>query len=240
MLKPEVKIFDTGTLLVESLSEHVKDKIHKKTGNFYMALSGGSTPKLWFQHLSGYHLNDVEWGKVQLFWGDERCVPYNDPESNYGVTRKLLLEHVPVPPENIHPVATELNPENAAKDYQEKLIKIFPGNQKVPAFDLIILGMGEDGHTASIFPWEIELWDANSLCVVGHHPDTGQSRVSFSGKLINHAHEIIFLVMGEKKADKVAEIIAGKPEAADYPASLVSPESGQLFWFIDKLAASKL
>jgi len=199
-----------------------------------MAFSGGSTPKSWFDYLAENHAEDIPWERLQIFWGDERFVPPDDPESNYGMTKKHLLEKIKIPEENLHRILGELDPASAAEQY-EKELKDNLGDK--PVFDLIILGMGDDGHTASIFPHEIKLWDSERLCVVATHPISVQKRVSFTGKVINNATAVTFMVTGENKSERVREIINEEPNSVYYPASLVKPNKGTLHWFIDHEAA---
>ena len=166
----------------------------------------------------------------------KRCVPPNDTESNYKMTFDHLLSKVNFPEQNVHRVKGELNVNEACKDYIDEIDKTIGKVNDLPQFDIVILGMGADGHTASIFPYQIELWDSEDICVPAKHPESGQERVSFSGNLINNAKEIYFLVTGIDKAEKVAEIINQKNNYLSYPASLVKSP----LWFLDEEAASQL
>lgn len=239
MNKQKVLIFENMQGLVEAFTLHFINLLKLKEGIFRVALSGGSTPKYWFEELAKNHQHDIEWGRVHFYWGDERCVPPSDAESNYGMTTRFLLDHIDIPKENIHRIFGERNPEEAARIYRDELDK-FADQSSVPTFDLIVLGMGEDGHTASIFPHQIELWDSDDFCVVATHPTSGQQRVSFTGKVINQARSVAFLVTGEKKAEKIMEIMEKKKVSDSYPASHVSPENGELYWFLDKLATAQI
>lgn len=239
MKHPIFNISESTDILIEEFTGFFKKLVLQKKGDFHVALSGGSTPKAWFDHLATHHKNDIPWDRVHLYWGDERCVPPNDADSNYGMTKKHLLDHVPIPRQNIHRIEGELLPQRAAKQYSQLLAKQLPMDIS-PIFDLVILGMGDDGHTASIFPHEISLWDAREFCVVATHPESGQQRVSFSGQVINAAREVAFLVTGENKAQKFDEIFHEKPGAGRYPAFLVAPTVGQLTWFLDERAAKNI
>jgi len=239
MEEPVVLVFENINQLVKGLSEHFMKLLKSSQGIFNLALSGGNTPKAWFEDLAKNHANDIDWNKVHIFWGDERCVPPEDMESNFGMTKTFLLDHISIPSQNIHRIHGELNPEEEAEWYERELMENFSGNN-YPVFDLIILGMGEDGHTASIFPYQIDLWKSDKFCVAAAHPATGQQRISLTGKVINNAKSVVFLITGEKKAVKIKEIIYGEPAASAYPASMVNPVNGQLFWFLDKQAASQL
>ncbi|RIV68420.1 6-phosphogluconolactonase [Flagellimonas aequoris] len=207
---------------------------------FHVALSGGSTPKIVFDVLAENFADQVDWGKVHFYWGDERCVPPTDAESNYKMTVEHLFSKIDVPHENINRILGERDPNGEAMRYANLLEIDLNRVDGIPQFDLVILGMGDDGHTASIFPHEIELWNAADHCVVATHPDSGQKRVSINGKVINTAKEVAFLVTGASKAEKVEAVIE-KTEGSDvYPASLVNPKSGRLIWFLDEEAAAKL
>ncbi len=227
-----LQIFDTknelavyfGQLLYErSLT---KDKIT-------IALSGGSTPKAIFDELALKFKDKIDWKKIHLFWGDERCVPPTDDESNYKMTYDHLLNKVSIPKENIHRVPGEKSVDEATAFYIDHLINNLPIINGIPQFDIVLLGMGTDGHTASIFPYQIDLWDNENICVPAQHPDSGQNRVSLSGKIINHAREVFFLVTGNDKAGKVDEIQNQKGDFRNYPASLVK----DAVWLLDKEAA---
>ena len=239
MNEHEKKIYSDGKGLAVGFTGLLNKILASKSGKINIALSGGSTPRLWFEYLVANTAQDIEWDRLVLFWGDERCVPPDHSESNYGMTRKFLLDHIKIPEENVHRIKGELDPEEAALSYGLELSDHFK-KAEVPQFDLLILGLGDDGHTASIFPHEIKLWNSSDLCVVATHPETGQKRVSLSGKVINSAKNVAFLVAGWKKAERLAEIVNRVPIASQYPASLVNPINGKLYWYLDEQAASNL
>lgn len=204
----------------------------------HIALSGGSTPKIVFDELARNYATAVDWKKVHLYWGDERCVPPTDTDSNYKMTVDYLLSKIDIPESNIHRIKGEKDPQEEAIRYGKVLQEELPPSADgFPQFDLVILGMGDDGHTASIFPHEIDLWHSDANCVVAVHPDSGQQRVSITGKIINSAEAVVFLVTGENKAEKVKEIITKSGNFEEYPASLVAPSSDNLHWFLDVSAA---
>ncbi|MCL4165191.1 UNVERIFIED_CONTAM: hypothetical protein GTU68_045343 [Idotea baltica] len=153
------------------------------------------------------------------------------------MTKKFLFDHIDIPKENIHRVPGELDPTEASDVYAKEICENL-NNDKVPVFDLMILGMGDDGHTASIFPHQIDLWNSKNFCVVATHPVSGQHRVSLTGKVINAASSIAFLVTGANKAEKVREILSKDKIASSYPASLVNPDN--LVWFLDGAAAAEI
>jgi 6-phosphogluconolactonase len=203
----------------------------------HVALSGGSTPLAVFRQLVNATRKE-EWSHVHLYWGDERCVPAGDPQSNYGNTRKLFIEPVNFPDQQIHPIRGEDDPEEEAERYSRLLMEKLPVEKGFPVFDWIWLGMGEDGHTASIFPNQIELWKSDQPCVVTEHPATGQKRISITGGVINAAHRVAFLVSGRSKSSVVNEIVMKEGRYLEYPAFYVAPDSGNLEWYLDMDATS--
>lgn len=212
----------------------------KDYGTFHVALSGGSTPKLIFDVLADQYGETIDWSQIHFYWGDERCVSPMDEQSNFKMTKDHLFSKIKVPKENIHRVLGENQPMGEAMRYANLLEINLDRVDEIPQFDLVLLGMGDDGHTASIFPHEMELWQADDHCVVATHPDSGQKRVSINGKVINKAKEVIFLVTGDTKAQKVKEIHGKLGNYKKYPAALVQPESGKLTWFLDEAATSLL
>lgn len=230
----EVKVYKDKHVVAKEFSEFLAERIAANK-NYSVALSGGSTPKIVFDYLAE-HFKDLTWSNVHFYWGDERCVPPADADSNYKMTVDHLLSKISIPEENIHRVLGENDPKVEAKRYDQLLVDNLKSSEGVPQFDLVILGMGSDGHTASIFPHEIKLWDSESNCEVAIHPDSGQRRVSLTGKVINNAKEVAFLVTGTDKKEKITEIFSESESSKQYPASLVAPSSGKLFWFLDEAA----
>lgn len=206
----------------------------------HVALSGGSTPKVIFDYIAEELGDDILWDNINFYWGDERCVDPSDPESNYKMTVDHLLSKIDMPEENIFRVKGENDPEEEAIRYSKLLDKELPKVNGIPQFDLVMLGMGDDGHTVSIFPDSIGLWNATENCVVAVHPDSGQKRVTITGKIVNNAKEIAFLVTGASKAEKVKEIVMLEGDYEKYPASLVKPKSENLTWYLDQEAAKDL
>ena len=235
----DLKIYKDKQEVAKQFSSYFVDQLKDKA-TFHVALSGGSTPKIVFDVLADNFAGKVDWNKVHFYWGDERCVPPSDDESNYKMTVDHLFSRIEVPKENINRILGEKAPNGEALRYANLLEIDLERVEGVPQFDLVILGMGDDGHTASIFPHEIALWDAEDHCVVATHPDSGQKRVSINGKVINTAKEVAFLVTGASKAEKVEAVVEKTEGSGAYPASLVNPASGNLVWFLDEEAASKL
>ncbi len=218
------------------LFESVAGKEH-----FTVALSGGSTPKLLFQLWASEHRNAVDWSKIRFFWGDERCVPPNHEESNYGMTKSLLFNHIDLPEEYVHRVIGEADPTAEAVRYSAEISDNTEAHlDGYPVFDLVILGMGSDGHTASIFPHQMELLQVHEFCAVATHPESGQKRVSITGNVINRANAVAFLVTGASKQEKVASILGHQEDAMQYPAAHIQPKSGDLHWFLDEAAYGNL
>ncbi len=230
----EIKVYKDKKEVAKEFSEFLAERIASNK-NYSVALSGGSTPKIVFDYLAEHYKN-IEWSDVHFYWGDERCVPPTDDDSNYKMTVEHLLSKISIPAQNIHRVLGENDPKKEAKRYDDLLVNTLPEANGIPQFDLVILGMGSDGHTASIFPHEIALWDSPANCEVAVHPDSGQKRISLTGRVINNAKEVTFLVTGADKKENVTEILAKSELSKAYPASLVAPTSGKLFWFLDEAA----
>lgn len=209
---------------------------------FVVALSGGSTPRALYSLLASPGYNErIPWPHVQLYWGDERCVPPHHPDSNFHMVQETLLANITIPRENFHRIAGELEYRVAAADYEEQLKKLFrlPAGA-LPRFDLILLGLGEDGHTASLFPGGDAL-DARQNLVVATFVEKLQAhRVTLTLPVINQAAEILFLVAGKDKSAVVKQIVGEQPDAAELPAAKVQPESGRLTWLITQDAAADL
>jgi len=201
-----------------------------------VALSGGSTPKLMFQVLAGQFRDDVPWSNVHFFWSDERHVAPDDPESNYRMAAEALLSHVPVTTDNVHRIRGE-SPDAAAaaSEYEQTLRDVT--QQALPRLDLIFLGLGTDGHTASIFPGSEVLNETKRLVAAPYVEKFKSYRITMTLPLLNNGASIVFLVSGAEKAEIVNSILQGEHK---YPAQAVNPTQGELIWMLDKDAASKL
>ncbi|MCX6149346.1 MAG: 6-phosphogluconolactonase [Ignavibacteriales bacterium] len=242
MKKQKIKIFPSIEKLAINSAEFLKSKIEKiPDGNFFtMALSGGSTPKQIFKYISENYSGKINWNKIKLFWVDERCVPPDHIDSNYKMIYDSFLVKVPIPEKNIFRIHGEANPNEEAKRYAEIIKDNVQRENNVPSFDLVLLGLGEDGHTASIFPNQLGLFHSTDLCIVSKHPQTNQNRITLTGKIINNAKLIVFLVTGDNKARIASEIIEGQNSTKIFPAKLVIPSNGELIWMLDKTAAQLL
>ncbi len=239
MIKDETYIYKNTQQLSIGFTQFLINEVIKDKLSVNIALSGGSTPKAIFDYWASRFKDEIPWEKIKFFWGDERCVPPDDEMSNYGMTKKHLFDHIKIPAKNIFRIQGEDVPSDEAKRYSKVLEQQSGDINNTPELDLIILGLGDDGHTASIFPHEINLWDSNQDCVVAQHPETGMKRISFTGKVINNASKVIFLVTGENKAQKVKSIIKNRNDFKNkYPGARVNPKNQILYWFMDEKAAS--
>ncbi|MBI4525986.1 MAG: 6-phosphogluconolactonase [Deltaproteobacteria bacterium] len=210
-----------------------------ESGRFVAALSGGSTPRRLYSVLASSEFqNKILWSNVHLFWGDERCVPADHPESNYRMVNDVLLSKVPVPKENIYRIQGEKPPEVGAREYEQNLRAFFQvsGNQ-FPRFDLILLGLGEDGHTASLFPGSSVLRETNRWVVALYVERLATHRLTLTLPVLNKAANVFFLVTGQNKASILRRILSDREPSQDIPARLVQPANGNLVWWVDRKAA---
>lgn len=204
----------------------------------YIALSGGSTPQLLFDIIAKEYAGALDWKKLHFFWVDERCVSADNPESNYGNAFRILFSKIDIPKENLHPVHGGEDPINEVVRYTGEILSFVPCIHNLPVFDLILLGMGNDGHTASIFPGQMDLFETNAICSISRHPETKQCRITLTGKVINNGANLIFLITGSNKADILKSVIAGNENPFLFPAKNIKPQNGTLSWYIDNEAAS--
>ena len=208
-------------------------------GRFAVALSGGETPRRTYQLLAQEpYRSQVPWDGVHLFWSDERCVPRTDPRSNALMTQVALLSHVPLPRQNIHPIHCNGSAQQAADAYATELAGFFKGS--APRFDLVLLGLGDDGHTASLLPESSALQETVRWTAVAKRPEESFSRVTLTAPILNQAAVTLFLVSGEGKAVMLKNIMQGHDAPRPYPAQLIRPLSGDVRWFVDQRAASRL
>jgi 6-phosphogluconolactonase len=225
--------------LVEMVGEAVAARGHAR-----IAISGGSTPKAAFKLLADPNQpwrGRMPWDDLDIFWVDERTVPPDDPGSNYRMTREALLDHVPLHPDQVHRMEGELEPEVAASRYESELRNSFrlEGAQS-PRFDLVALGMGDDGHTASLFPHTEALHEMSRLVVANQVPQKDTWRITLTWPVINHASSVFFLIAGADKAPLVHEVFIGARDPERLPSQLIWPSSGILTLFLDKAAAALL
>lgn len=241
MKKATLHVFKSPEVLANQFANLMMSWVEKNSGNaFHLAISGGKSPDLLFSELAARYTNSEVWQNLHFWWVDERIVAPTDPESNFGVAERLLFTNIPIPERNIHRIKGENNPETEALSYSSQIQDKLTQKSGWPVFDLILLGMGDDGHTASIFPNQMELLESNQVCAVAIHPVSGQKRVTLTGKVINNAQKVCFLITGSGKAERLSEILNNKTNAALLPAAHIRPENGQLFWYVDESAAKSL
>lgn len=205
----------------EAIAEH---------GRFTVALTGGSTPKnIYALMATPEYARKADWRRIELFWGDERCVPPDDPQSNFGMAQRALIAHVPVPPENVHRMRGELEPELAAAEYEKLLRDVVPDG-----FDLIILGMGSNAHIASLFPHSPLLQEKIRWVAAPYVAEVKMSRITLTPAAINRAREVVFWVAGEAKREAVQRVLHGRRDPDLLPAQIVAP-AGEVTWMIGPL-----
>jgi 6-phosphogluconolactonase len=231
-------VFDNPQSVAVAVAEWIANRIAETTDVFRMALSGGNTPRLLYQRLaSPEYRNRIEWRRVELFWGDERFVPHNDPRSNYRMARETLLAHAPVLIDHIHPIPTEGDPDIAARKYEGVLKGIYGADslsQSRPLFDLVLLGLGDDGHTASLFPGSPALDEHTHWVLAVEGKD--EPRITLTYPTLQSAGAVVFVADGADKADAVARVRSGDKTL---PAARLKAR-GEVLWFIDRAAASAL
>jgi 6-phosphogluconolactonase len=214
-------------------------------GRFTFVLSGGSTPRSLFTLLADPQesfRDRIAWSAVHVFWGDERCVPPDHPESNYRMARESLLDHVPIPAANVHRIAAE-NPDAAAAAalYDNELALFFAlAERELPRFDLVLLGLGPDGHTASLFPGNAAVHETERRVIAPFVEKFNTHRITLTAPVLNHAAVVIFLVSGAEKAAALAAVVEGARQVDLYPAQIIQPDDGVLVWLVDDAAAEGL
>jgi 6-phosphogluconolactonase len=199
-------------------------------GRFAVALSGGSTPRLLYEQLV---TQPIDWQRVHIFWGDERCVPPDHPDSNYGMAQRALLSHINIPAQNVHRLQGELNPAQAAQRYEDELRTFFGA---APCFDLILLGLGSDAHTASLFPHTPALHEQQRWVAAQYVENLQADRLTLTLPIINHAANIIFLIAGHDKAAALQSVWHGPRDPDRFPAQSIMPTIGRVTWLVDRAA----
>ncbi len=226
------------------LFTHAAEQAVAARGRARIAISGGSTPKAVFALLADPqqpYLARIPWDKLQLFWVDERCVGPTDPESNYGMTKKAMLDAVPLPASQVHRMEGELDPEDGAARYEAEIRNGFKlEGAETPTFDLIILGLGPDGHTASLFPHTEGLNNMTNIVIANHVPQKDTWRLTLTWPVITQGREVAFLIEGDEKADMIKTVWAGTYDPESWPAQLIRPASGKLTLLLDQAAAAKI
>lgn len=240
MEKPILKVFDDVDQLLNSLAAFlikVANEAIEEKGEFTFSLSGGNSPKRLYELLaSEAYKYEVDWNKARFFFGDERYLPSNSPQSNYLMVKIALFDPLAIPKSNIHIVNTSLSPEEAAQAYHEELRSHF-GDRPIQ-FDFILLGLGDNVHTASLFPYTAVLLDRQPSVKAVFVKELDAYRITFNAPLINQANHIAFLVYGENKAEAVRHALGKEQDIEKYPAQLIHPDHGLVYWFLDEEAAS--
>lgn len=205
-----------------------------------IAISGGSTPIALFKILASNFSKIINWSLINIFWVDERCVPPLDIDSNYRSAKIQLFDKIAIPANNIFRILGEDKPEDESIRYSDTLNKIVASKNGLPNFDMVLLGIGNDGHTASIFPDQLELLTVDKVCSLAFHPLSGQKRITLTGRVINNASEVIYFVTGENKSGIISDILAEPKKAKHYPAFHIKALNGITSYYLDKDAAKEL
>jgi 6-phosphogluconolactonase len=238
-----ILVFETPDQLALAAAERFveySNELLDMNERFSVALAGGNTPRGVYELLANERFkNRVKWPQVYLFFGDERCVPPEHPDSNYAMVNEALISKVPIPAENVHRIIGEGNANENALAYEEQLRAFFAG-LRWPRFDLVLLGMGEDGHTASLFPSSAALQEMSRWVVPTRNEQLGQDRITLTVPVFNHGRRVMFLVTGKKKAQRLRDVLHPQPGSAPLPVQAIKPIEGMLEWLVDAEAASLL
>ena len=231
-----IELIHTGITpeeLAEFFAERLLLWIDEHTQNIYhIALSGGKTPTVLYELLAEKYQTLIPWEKIHFWWSDERMVPPESSESNFKLANDLLISKLNVPEHHIHRIRGEADPIEEVRRYEAEIRSMLPMRNQIPLFDLILLGLGLDGHTASIFPGQLHLFETEKLVELSMHPVTSQVRITFTGKLLNSSWKIAFLVTGKTKANVLSQILHHHKGSEIFPASHIRPK-GELHWFVD-------
>ncbi len=242
-LLKNLQIYDSIEALVTALSEAIARRVEEvltEKDHFDLVLTGGNTPRPLFKYLTENYRNKIPWGKIRFYWSDERYVPHNDPQSNFGMAKETLLDYVPINPNNVFPMPTTfIDPEEARNSYERLLRSHF--NSLVPHFDLALLGLGEDCHVASLFPRTIQLSETKHWVVTSISPKEPLQRLSLTFPAINGSRMIYFLATGEGKAEPLNKALSKEHiEIQDCPARGVKPTDGEIVWWVDRAAGNRI
>ncbi|MGH7949278.1 MAG: 6-phosphogluconolactonase [Candidatus Binataceae bacterium] len=244
MSNPQIQVLaDAQSLYVRAAEEiaHIAGEAVCTHGEFRLCLAGGSTPAATYELLATRFNHSIDWSEVQFFWGDERCVPPDDPASNFGMANRTLLASLTLRPDQVHRISGELPPEEGAALYEQELkhaLSLAAG--EFPSFDLVLLGVGENRHTASLFPGSAAIHESQRLAVAVHLDAAHPNRVTITPPVINSAQRVMFLVAGDSKAEAVRDVISGPRDPDRCPAQIVAPRDGEILWLLDRAAAKLL
>ncbi len=246
-LQVTYRVYKDPEALARAAAEHFAERVQQsvaKRSRARLAISGGSTPKATFSLLADPNEpygREIPWDKVELFWVDERTVGPDNPDSNYRMTNEALLSKVALSPEHVHRMEGELDPEEAAAKYESLIRREFRlEGAEVPRFDVVWLGMGDDGHTASLFPHTEGVGEHGRIAFANHVPQKDTWRISLSAPVINEGLDVVFLIAGEDKAEPLERVFFGEYDPATTPTQLIQPKSGSLLFLLDEKAAAKL
>lgn len=234
-----IQVFSTPELLADAVARQIADRgaeAISATGRFTLALAGGSTPRAAYDRLATHH-PQLDWHRTHVFWGDERCVPPEDPRSNYRMAREALLDRVPIPQRQIHRIRGEAEPAQAAAEYEQELGAL---GHETPALDLVLLGLGEDGHTASLFPGQPAVHETTHRVLAVLDPAGTLWRVTLTPPILNAARHVTFVVAGASKATRLRQVLEGPFTPALLPAQAIRPAQERLTWMVDEAAAGEL
>jgi 6-phosphogluconolactonase len=237
-----IRVYNDLEALSQAAAEHFTLQSRQASlicGRFSVALSGGETPRRTYELLATpQYAERIHWNEVHVFWSDERCVPEDDPRSNAHMARQALLDHVPIPPENIHPIRCAASPHQAAMEYEQELREFF--SRSNPNFHLVLLGLGSNGHTASIFPHTAVVQETERWVSDVYVQELGMYRVTFTAPFIDQAEQVVFLVSGGDKAQVLETVLEGAYQPSELPAQLIRPAGKHPLWLVDKAASHKL
>jgi 6-phosphogluconolactonase len=235
-----IEILPTPEKLADAVGRHIVQCARRgilSGGRFTLALSGGSTPRAAYARLASNDLaSRIDWEKVHILWSDERCVPPDDPQSNYRMAKEALLDRVPIPPKQIHRIRGEDFPEEAAIEYERELRAL----RKRGSLNLVLLGLGEDGHTASLFPGQAVMYERRRWVLATPGPESTMWRVTLTPPIINAARNVTFVVSGAAKAERLQQVLEGPFTPDLLPAQAIRPLDGALTWMVDQAAAGRL
>ena len=238
-----ISVFDTSEQLAVAAAERFVEcarEFHGTLERFSVALAGGNTPRRVYELLATERFkNRIDWPQIYLFFGDERSVPPDHPDSNYRTVYESLISQVPIPPKNVHRIVGEGNPNENARAYEKQLRTFFAG-LSWPRFEFVLLGMGEDGHTASLFPNSAALREMSRWVVPTKNEQSDQDRITLTLPVFNHARRVTFLVTGKKKAQRLKEVLRPEPRSEQLPAQAIALVAGMPEWLVDADAASLL
>ncbi len=239
-----IAIFDDKHTLSQNVAEYIMRIVKESIalyGRFTIALTGGTTPGEAYSLLGSEPIkSQIDWQRVHIFWGDERCVPQNNPDSNFYLAQEVLLDKIAIPKSHIHPMpADQPDRDVASQAYTVEMQHTF-GTNGIPSFDLIHLGMGPEGHTASLFPHQASLHEIHRLVMPVSVPKPPPDRLTFTPPLLNAARNVLFLVTGSDKAETLHAVLEGEYQPDEYPAQIVRPTNGEVVWMLDRAVAQKI